>query len=99
MNPLSIVIKNEQEQEFEFTPELNTDFVDIFDAKNSPILFGCRTGICGTCAVVVENEEEVDSQSEAEKEFFHSIEEHNPKCRLACQMKSNFNYKLKKIKV
>lgn len=45
----------------------NSEFSDVrvpagtrlstaLDATNSPVLFGCRTGLCGTCAMVVRGE-------------------------------------------
>ncbi len=36
------------------------------DVHNSPVLFGCRTGICGTCAAVVAGEPSAPSDDEQE---------------------------------
>lgn len=30
------------------------ELAEHLDVHNSPVLFGCRTGLCGTCAAVVE---------------------------------------------
>ncbi|MEL7510357.1 MAG: 2Fe-2S iron-sulfur cluster-binding protein, partial [Cyanobacteria bacterium J06554_1] len=35
------------------TLDAHTPLADTFTVQNSPILFGCRTGICGTCLVTV----------------------------------------------
>lgn len=36
------------------------------DVHNAPVLFGCRTGVCGTCAAVVEGEHAPASADELE---------------------------------
>jgi ferredoxin len=54
------------------------------DASNSPLLFGCRTGICGTCVVEVEGD--LPPPDEDEQEILEIYAEDNPKARLACQV-------------
>ena len=55
-------------------------------ASNSPLLFGCRTGICGTCVVEVEPAGELTPPDEDEEEILEIYAEGNPKARLACQV-------------
>jgi len=56
--------------------------------ENSPLLFGCRTGICGTCLSVVEAVGcgEIAAASEDERDLLDIIAPDNPKARLACQI-------------
>jgi len=58
------------------------------DVANSPLLFGCRTGICGTCLIEVEAQEngELPRPSGDEKELLEMIAPDNPRARLACQI-------------
>ena len=55
------------------------------DAGNSPLLFGCRTGICGTCIVEVDGEP-LPPPDEEEQELLEVMAPDNPKARLACQI-------------
>ena len=52
---------------------------DIVEASGSALPFGCRDGECGTCVVSVE--------SGMEYMVLKTLNESNPKARLACQMK------------
>ena len=52
--------------------------------QNSPVLFGCRTGICGTCLVVIKGD--IPPASEEEKELLEVIAPNNESARLACQV-------------
>ncbi|MBW4609207.1 MAG: (2Fe-2S)-binding protein [Hassallia sp. WJT32-NPBG1] len=52
--------------------------------QNSPVLFGCRTGICGTCLVVVQGD--IPPPSEEEKEILEIFAPVNQQARLACQI-------------
>jgi len=56
--------------------------------ENSPLLCGCRTGICGTCLSIIESEEggELAAASEDERDLLDIIAPDNPKARLACQI-------------
>ena len=67
------------------------------DATNSPILFGCRTGICGTCLVVIEEGEENTNDADADELEFLEIVSEDPKARLACKMTCQGPVKLKYI--
>ncbi|MBX9769372.1 MAG: (2Fe-2S)-binding protein [Bdellovibrionales bacterium] len=74
---------------------------ETLTVENSPILFGCRTGICGTCLVEVEAEDMdvVPPRTEAEKEFLATFCEDRPRARLACQMaaRGHMDLKIRKI--
>ena len=52
--------------------------------QNSPILFGCRTGICGTCLVSIKGD--IPPPSEEEKEILEIFAPENKQARLACQI-------------
>lgn len=65
---------------------------------NSPVLFGCRTGICGTCLVEIEQGLELlDAVSDDEREVLEVYAPNNPKARLACQIRLTNNIALKKL--
>ena len=54
------------------------------DASNSPLLFGCRSGICGTCISQVDTGDVPPDEEEQEIIELHAPD--NPKARLACQI-------------
>jgi ferredoxin len=59
---------------------------ESLDVTNSPILFGCRTGICATCLVeVIEGMENLPPISEDEEEVLE-IYADQENCRLSCQL-------------
>lgn len=68
---------------------------------NSPILFGCRIGICGTCAIEIVEEEgaPLHPRTHDEKGFLEAIAPGQDKVRLACQIHINTNLKVKKIEL
>ena len=39
---------------------------EVLDIHNSPVLFGCRTGLCGTCAAVIRGDLPIPSPDELE---------------------------------
>ncbi len=54
---------------------------------NSPVLFGCRTGICGTCLVQIQSgEETLAPPGEAEQEALEIYAPGIKNARLACQI-------------
>ncbi|HST22159.1 MAG TPA: 2Fe-2S iron-sulfur cluster-binding protein [Blastocatellia bacterium] len=67
--------------------------------ENSPVLFGCRTGICGTC--LVEVEEEMNGRllapSADESELLEIIAPDISRARLACQVELRADIKVKYI--
>lgn len=55
--------------------------------KNSPVLFGCRTGICGTCVVeVLEGGDALEPPDEDELEILELYAVGLQDARLACQI-------------
>ena len=56
--------------------------------ENSPLLFGCRTGICGTCLIEVEEEAngKLIEPAPDELELLEIIAPGNLRARLACQI-------------
>lgn len=68
---------------------------------NSPILFGCRIGICGTCAIeIVEVDgSDLHARTHDEKGFLEAIAPGQDNVRLACQIHINTNLKVKKIEL
>jgi ferredoxin len=66
---------------------------------NSPILFGCRDAICGTCLSKVEAEPgALPPQSAQEKELLNILCPNEPKARLACQLRSCANIAIEPLK-
>jgi ferredoxin len=55
---------------------------------NAPVLFGCRTGVCGTCAVVVEPAGALGEPDPDELEVLALVAEDVPSPRLACQLRA-----------
>jgi ferredoxin len=58
------------------------------DINNSPILFGCRTGICGTCVCVVQvvGEGCIPPPSDDEREVLELVAPRTANARLACKI-------------
>ncbi len=52
--------------------------------QNSPVLFGCRTGICGTC--LVEAKGDMAAAKPDEQEMLDTLAPNHPHARLACQI-------------
>lgn len=58
----------------------------ILNVLNSPVLFGCRTGICATCLVKVHaGMDNLPPLSETEEEVLDIYADEDG-CRLACQL-------------
>jgi ferredoxin len=59
------------------------------DARNSPLLFGCRTGICGTCRVDVLGvaRGSLTAPDPAEREVLELCAADAAGSRLACQIR------------
>lgn len=62
----------------------HTPLADHLTVQNSPILFGCRTGICGTCLVTVTGE--VPPADADEQELLEVLAPDCANARLACQL-------------
>ena len=65
-------------------------------ASTSPLLFGCRTGICGTCISQLDAGD-VEPPDEDEQEIIDCHAPDNPKARLACQIKLTCDIAIKPI--
>ncbi|BAY21222.1 ferredoxin [Calothrix sp. NIES-2100] len=63
--------------------------------QNSPVLFGCRTGICGTCLVEVNGE--IPPPQPDEQEMLETLGAHNPHARLACQVSITDNVEIRRL--
>jgi ferredoxin len=61
--------------------------------ENSPVLFGCRTGLCGSCLVTVLGD--VPPPMPEEQEVLQILAPDNPQARLACQIELIQNIALK----
>ena len=76
--------------------EINQNLSECLTVENSPILFGCRTGICGTCVVIIEGD--IPPPSEEEKELLEILAPENSKARLACQIQLTNDIQIKACK-
>jgi len=67
--------------------------------QNSPLLFGCRSGLCGTCLIEVEaaGPEPLDPPDAAEAEALELYAPGNPRARLACQLVLSTSVRIRKI--
>ncbi len=71
---------------------------EVLTAANSPVLFGCRTGVCGTCCVqVIEGIDNLSPADDDENEIIEIYGEGRENIRLGCQLKFNGNAKLKYV--
>ncbi len=68
--------------------------------QNSPVLFGCRSGLCGTCLVEVEplTDDSLEPSDNAEAEALELYARGNSKARLACQLLLTADIRIRKIK-
>lgn len=67
----------------------DTPLSDRLTAANSPVLFGCRTGICGTCASRVEvvGAGKLEPIGGEEAETLRLFCPGQPQARLLCQIR------------
>ncbi|AFZ24216.1 ferredoxin [Cylindrospermum stagnale PCC 7417] len=63
--------------------------------QNSPVLFGCRTGICGTCLVEVFGE--ISPPQLDEQEMLETLAPQQPNARLACQLNCTKNIEIRRL--
>jgi ferredoxin len=70
------------------------------DIHNSPVLFGCRTGICGTCLVKVELSGlgQLCQPDADEREMLEVYSAGCKNARLACQIRLSCDLKLTPLK-
>ena len=68
--------------------------------QNSPLLFGCRSGLCGTCLIEVEaldGASILEGPDAAEAEALEIYAPGNPRARLACQFVLSAAIRIRKI--
>jgi ferredoxin len=65
--------------------------------QNSPVLFGCRTGICGTCLVEVIGE--IPPPNLEELEMLNTLAPNISNVRLACQLDLTANIEIRKLEI
>ena len=63
--------------------------------QNSPVLFGCRTGICGTCLVEVIGE--IPPPELDELEMLNTLAPNIFNARLACQLDLTTNIEIGRL--
>ena len=65
--------------------------------NNSPVLFGCRTAICGTCLseIITQENGTLPVPATDEKELLEIVAPDNPRARLACQIELCADLQLK----
>jgi ferredoxin len=63
---------------------LRNHLAELLTVQNSPVLFGCRTGICGTCLVKICGN--VAPAKLDEQEMLETLAPGNTNVRLACQI-------------
>jgi ferredoxin len=68
---------------------------EVLTVQNSPVLFGCRTGICGTCMVKVWGN--VIPPEPLEQEVLEAYGMTKPEARLACQLVVKGDIELRSI--
>jgi len=66
------------------------------NASNGPLLFGCRTGICGTCLVEVSPHQ--GPAEPDEQEVLELYAPGNPRVRLGCQLRVRGELSLRPLK-
>ncbi|MEZ5303973.1 MAG: 2Fe-2S iron-sulfur cluster-binding protein [Verrucomicrobiales bacterium] len=68
----------------------------VLSAANTPILFGCRSGICGTCLVEVDGGC-ANPPDRVEAESLDVYAPHHPNARLACQLRLKASASMRKV--
>lgn len=78
------------------TLEAHQKLSEHLTIQNSPVLFGCRTGICGTCLVLVNGE--TSPPSAEEREVLEVLAPEHPNARLACQLELTSHLEITHLK-
>ncbi|MBD2564236.1 MULTISPECIES: 2Fe-2S iron-sulfur cluster-binding protein [Nostoc] len=77
------------------TLECHQSLSEHLTIQNSPVLFGCRTGICGTCLVEVIGD--IFPPQPDEQEMLEILAANHPHARLACQLDVTGNVEIRKL--
>ena len=64
---------------------------------NSPLLFGCRSGLCGTCLIAVESDQPLAPPDAAEAEALDIYAPNNAHARLACQIVLSTDVRIRRL--
>jgi ferredoxin len=76
------------------------DLAEVLTVQNSPILFGCRTGICGTClSKVTDPSGTLPPPDQDEKDVLEILCPDQPKARLACRIRLSCDLTIEPIKL
>jgi ferredoxin len=80
-----ITFVNSQHAPVEVACEQNLS--ESLNSSNSPVLFGCRTGVCGACVVKIHSGiEQLDKMSAADEEVVLVMVDDPTAVRLGCQL-------------
>lgn len=63
--------------------------------QNSPVLFGCRTGVCGTCLMEVIGD--IPAAKADEQEMLDTLFPNIPNARLLCQIELTDNVEIYRL--
>lgn len=83
----------------DYTPitlEFHQNLSEHLTIQNSPVLFGCRTGICGTCLVEVIGD--IPPPQPDEQEMLDALAPNYPNARLACQINLTADIEIHRLK-
>ncbi|WP_445630150.1 2Fe-2S iron-sulfur cluster binding domain-containing protein [Nostoc sp. DSM 114167] len=84
--------------ESDFVPiilECHQNLSEHLTIQNSPVLFGCRTGICGTCLIEIIGN--IPPPQLDEQEMLETLAPNNPHARLACQINVTGNIEIRRM--
>lgn len=90
--------------EFPGTPFAPVELPDLaslslnLTVQNSPLLFGCRSGLCGTCLIEVDADEPLCPPAVDELETLDLHAPGDPRARLACQLVLSTNIRIRKLR-
>ncbi|MEH2281134.1 MAG: 2Fe-2S iron-sulfur cluster-binding protein [Nostoc sp.] len=79
------------------TLECHQSLSEHLTIQNSPVLFGCRTGICGTCLVEIIGD--IPPPQPDEQEMLETLAANHPHARLACKLDVTANIEICKIEL
>ncbi|MCF4968928.1 2Fe-2S iron-sulfur cluster binding domain-containing protein [Nostoc sp. CMAA1605] len=77
------------------TLKCHQNLSEYLTIQNSPVLFGCRTGICGTCLVEVIGD--IPPPQPDEQEMLDTLAPNYPNARLACQINLTTNLAIRRL--